>query len=68
MANISVLNVRILSALTAISLILLLLLFLFSFVFICKCVQGLYYLCLFVSVFEVYVIISVYLQVVWWFV
>jgi len=68
-ANMYVFNTRTLSASTALSLILLLLLFLFSFVFICKCVQGLcYYLCLFASVFEVCVVIPVYLQVVWWFV
>ena len=37
--------------------------------FICKSVQGLCYcLCLLASVFEVYVVIPVYLQLVWWFV
>ena len=68
-ANKYVLNTRTLSASTALRLILLLLFFLFSFVLICKCVQGLCYcLCLFASVFEVGVAISIYLQVVSWFV
>ena len=70
-ANMYVLNTRTLSASTLLSLILLillLLLLLFSFVLICKCVQGLLLFAFFASVFKVCVVISVYLQVVWWFV